>query len=345
MRRVMLLACAILPLIWSSTITEAAKLPNTQPISQPVEKKVKPAKKTNPVLAARIQLFQQMESVYGIPWTYLAAIDQYERTIKKRGAKTPKSDRITAISVPAGVWSGYLNPEEDDQDESSICFFGGIGRDGTGDGKADPANDLDALYTIIQYLTTYGFAPDDFAIGLWNYYKRDRAVQTIKQFAKVYEKFQDLNLGEHSFPIPKRYSYSYNNTWGDARGWGGRRIHEGTDIFAGYGTPVLSTGYGIVEIMGWNRYGGWRIGIRDMDNIYHYYAHLSSFRKGIKTGDIVEPGQVIGYVGSSGYGKPGTSGKFPPHLHYGMYRDTGSDEWAFNPYSYLILWERQRSRK
>ncbi|MGD8192068.1 M23 family metallopeptidase [Brevibacillus ginsengisoli] len=312
-----------------------------------MSKTVKPAKKANPTLTARIQLFQQMEALYGIPWTYLAAIDQYERTIKKRGSKTSKakSDRLTAISIPPAMWSGSLNPEEDDQDESSIFFFGGMGKDGTGDGKADPSNDLDALHSIIHYLTDYGFSTEDFSIALWNYYKRDRAVQTIKQFAKIYDKYQELDLVKHSFPIPKRYDYSYNNTWGEARGWGGIRIHEGTDIFADYGTPVLSTSYGIVEIIGWNRFGGWRVGIRDLDNIYHYFAHLSSFKKGLKSGDIVEPGQVIGYVGSSGYGRPGTSGKFPPHLHYGMYRDTGSDEWSFNPYSYLIQWERQSSGK
>ncbi|MCK9907196.1 M23 family metallopeptidase, partial [Frankia sp. Cpl3] len=85
-----------------------------------------------------------------------------------------------------------------------------------------------------------------------------------------------LNLGQHHFPIPKQYSYSFNNTWGSARGWGGNRIHEGTDLFADYGTPVLSTGYGVIEIIGWNRFGGWRIGLRDMDNVYHYFAHLSA---------------------------------------------------------------------
>ena len=93
--------------------------------------------------------------------------------------------------------------------------------------------------------------------------------------------------------------------------------------------------------MGWNDYGGWRVGIRDMHNTYHYYAHLSGFNKEVKEGDIVEPGTVIGYVGSSGYGKEGTSGRFPPHLHYGMYKYNGRTEWAFDPYPYLKIWEKQ----
>ena len=125
------------------------------------------------------------------------------------------------------------------------------------------------------------------------------------------------------------------------RGWGGKRTHEGTDLFANYGTDVYSTSYGVVEVMGWNDYGGWRIGIRDNHNTYHYYAHLNAFHKQLKVGDVVEPGTLIGFVGSSGYGKEGTSGKFPPHLHYGMYKFNGRMEWAFDPYPHLKLWEKQ----
>jgi murein DD-endopeptidase MepM/ murein hydrolase activator NlpD len=97
---------------------------------------------------------------------------------------------------------------------------------------------------------------------------------------------------------------------------------------------------------GWNRFGGWRIGIRDINNNYHYFAHLSGFAKDLKVGQLVEPGTLIGGVGSSGYGPPGTSGKFPPHLHYGLYKDNGFTEWSYDPYPHLRLWERQeRNRK
>lgn len=299
------------------------------------------------VLQARLDLFQRFEAAYQVPWIYLAAIDQYERTMKKRkkNSKEKPDNRLTAITIPPRVWSGYLNPEEDDTDPGSIQFFGGIGKDGSGDGAADQTNDMDVLYTTIQFLKEFGMSPEDFRIGLWNFYRRDQAVRTIQHFVRVYDKYQNLDLLHHAFPIPRRYEYSYKNTWGDARGWGGRRIHEGTDIFADYGTPVLSTSYGVIEIMGWNRFGGWRVGIRDIENVYHYFAHLSAFNKGLKVGDIVEPGQVVGYVGSSGYGKPGTSGKFPPHLHYGMYSETGSDEWAFDPFPYLKRWERQSKKR
>ncbi|WP_312110520.1 M23 family metallopeptidase [Brevibacillus reuszeri] len=315
---------------------------------EPIVHAAPSAPQQDPILKKRLQLFQRMESLYGIPWTYLAAIDQYERMMKirkKQSKQTAPSSRLTAIDIPWDRWSGTLNPDEEDMNPVSIQFFNGMGVDGNGDGKADRHNDLDALTSIIHYLSAYGFSHDDWQIGLWSYYQRDRSVKTIRQFAQVYGKYQHLHLDDRHFPIPARYEYSYRSTWGDARGWGGRRIHEGTDIFASYGTPVLSTAYGVIEVIGWNRYGGWRIGMRDMGNVYHYFAHLSSFKKGLKPGDIVEPGQVIGYVGSSGYGKPGTAGKFPPHLHYGMYRETGGPDWAFDPYPYLRRWERQGRKR
>lgn len=311
-------------------IPAAAKAPSASPSVDPIKQE-------------RLQLFQRLEAVYGIPWTYLAAIDQYERAMKvgkkQKNGEEP-STRLTAIDIPADRWSGPLNPDQEDTNPVSIRFFEGMGVDGDGDGKADRNNDMDVLTTLVQHLSAYGYARDDWRIGLWMYYQRGRAARTIDQFATIYEKYKHLDLDGRHFPIPRKYSYSYRSTWGDPRGWGGRRIHEGTDIFAGYGTPVLSTGYGMIEVIGWNRYGGWRIGMRDMANVYHYFAHLSSFKKGLKQGDIVEPGEVIGYVGSSGYGKPGTAGKFPPHLHYGMYRETGGNEWAFDPYPYLRRWER-----
>src|SRR5690625_2193506 len=197
-----------------------------------------------------------------------------------------------------------------------------------------------ALPILGQILLEHGNTRDDIKIGLWNHYKRDLTVQTIMNTAKVFKTFQEINLTDRAFPLDTAYNYTYNNNWGDRRGFGGLRIHEGSDIFADYGTPVKSTTYGVVEMMGWNLYGGWRIGIRDIYNNYHYYAHMSGYEEDLKIGQVVKPGDVLGSVGSTGYGPPGTSGKFPPHLHYGMYKDNGRNEWSFDPYPYLRKWEK-----
>ena len=293
--------------------------------------------------AALRQLYERVGLMTDLPWHSIAAIDQYERTLSRAHPKSrPLPEKALAgIYIPAEQWAGPLNPDAEDKNPLSIRLFRGIGRDGSGDGIADRGDAADLLYSVAARIRSQGgISGDDFAIGLWEYYHNTRAVQRVLQFSQLYETFGKLDLSDHAFPLPIGSVYSYRSTWGNSRGWGGARIHEGTDIFAAHGVPVRSTGYGIVEVKGWNPYGGWRIGIRDLDNLYHYYAHLSGFDKKIKIGDIVKPGQVIGWVGSSGYGRPGTSGKFPPHLHYGVYRDRGLVEWAFDPYPLLRKWER-----
>ena len=293
------------------------------------------------VYKKRMEIYTKVEAVSQIPWYYIAAVDQYERNVRQARRDLPKAEGIAGVYFKPEEWAGLLNPNLEDDNPVSIQFFNGIGFDGNGDGKASLKDDEDVLQAFAQYLLSYGTDHDNLKIGLWNYYKRDKTVGIIIGKAMIYKHFGRLNLDSHVFPLPLRSNHSYNNTWGDARGWGGRRIHEGTDIFAGYGVPVRATGYGIVEMKGWNKYGGWRVGIRDINNTYHYYAHLSGFAKDLKVGQIVEPGTVIGGVGSSGYGPPGTSGKFPPHLHYGMYKDNGYTEWSFDPYPHLKLWARQ----
>jgi len=299
------------------------------------------------VYALRMHLYERIAMATGMPWYMVAAVDQYERTLSRaRPNERPiGKNALSGVYVPPRRWAGMTNPDEGDTHPVSIRFFGGIGRDLDGDGRADLASDDDRLYSVARLIAKYGSTDDDFAIGLWEYYQQTRAVQRVQQFAKIYAAFDRLDLSEHVFPLPPGTRYSYRSTWGTRRSWGGARIHEGTDIFAPYGTPVRSTCYGIVETMGWNRYGGWRVGIRDLNNHYHYFAHLSGYDKKLKPGDIVRPGQVIGLVGSSGYGKPGTQGKFPPHLHYGIYRDRGWVEWAFDPYPLLKKWEREDKRR
>ncbi|MFC4558664.1 M23 family metallopeptidase [Virgibacillus kekensis] len=283
----------------------------------------------------RLALFKKTEALTQLPWYYIAAIDQYERNSKKESA----DDKLISIDIPSEIWYGLGNSSMI-MDTTIIEFFQGAGKDGNGDGKANPGNPEDVLYTMASIILKYGSSKDEVKIALWDYYKRDLSVKTIMNTARVFRKFNKVYLTKRDFPVDTSYNYSYRSTWGHKRGFGGLRIHEGTDIFADYGTPVKSTTYGVVELKGWNLYGGWRIGIRDIYNIYHYYGHLSGYNDDIKVGDIVQPGDILGKVGSTGYGPPGTSGKFPPHLHYGMYKDNGYSEWSFDPYPYLRKWER-----
>ncbi|WP_319799496.1 M23 family metallopeptidase [Jeotgalibacillus aurantiacus] len=271
-----------------------------------------------------------------VPWYYLAAVDQFERNIQPVRSDLEKKEGPLSLTIPDDKWFGPLHPDQSNLSPYFISFFGGIGLDANGDGKADPNDPEDIFGSMADFIQQF----DSFEQAMTYYYERKESIRQVMTISEIYQHFNSLDLYQHVFPLAKNYEYSYRSTWGDKRGWGGRRMHEGTDLFAGYGTPVLATTYGKIEELGWNDYGGWRVGLRDIHNVYHYYAHLSGFEKGLKKGNYVKPGDRLGYVGSSGYGKEGTSGKFPPHMHYGLYMENGRTQWAFDPYPSLKVWEK-----
>ena len=107
-------------------------------------------------------------------------------------------------------------------------------------------------------------------------------------------------------------------------------LHEGNDIFAEPGTPVVAILDGTVEQLGWTFYSGWRVGVRGVDGRYWFYAHLSRFAPGLAVGTSVEAGRILGAVGNTGYGaNPGHRDEFTYHLHLGIQEADGT--WT-NPY-------------
>lgn len=153
------------------------------------------------------------------------------------------------------------------------------------------------------------------------------------------------------FPVPESSSdedmtVCFENSWKFERTFGGRRYHEGCDIMADENQrgvyPVISMCDGVVEKKGWLTKGGYRIGIRGNSGAYFYYAHLESYAD-IEEGDQVKAGQILGYMGDSGYGDEGTTGKFDVHLHVGIYIKTkNNEELSVNPYPVLKYLENRK---
>jgi peptidoglycan LD-endopeptidase LytH len=143
-------------------------------------------------------------------------------------------------------------------------------------------------------------------------------------------------LADGTFPLPRGSYTPYTDTWAESRQYGGDRKHEGTDIMAPIGTPIYSAADGVVVNYGWNELGGYRLTVKTKTGYTLYYAHMSRYAPGMAKGVTVSKGQLIGYVGNTGYGPEGTSGNFVSHLHFGMY----DANWvAVNPYQHLKYWE------
>ena len=124
-------------------------------------------------------------------------------------------------------------------------------------------------------------------------------------------------------PIAKNYPYNDYDDFGSSRSYGYKRKHLGHDMMGATGTPIIAVESGTVEALGWNQYGGWRIGIRSFDGKrYYYYAHLRQnfpYHLDLEEGDVVMAGDVIGYLGHTGYSTTeNTNNINQPHLHFGM---------------------------
>ncbi len=122
------------------------------------------------------------------------------------------------------------------------------------------------------------------------------------------------------FPVIGKGSGSVQSFWGASRG-GGTRRHEGIDIFAARGTPVVAPVGGTVTSVRNRGLGGKQVWLRDAQRGFSlYFAHLDS--QAVSFGAVVKPGDTLGFVGNTG------NAKFtPPHLHFGIYHGG-----AFDPY-------------
>ncbi|KAI4449828.1 hypothetical protein C823_004361 [Eubacterium plexicaudatum ASF492] len=135
---------------------------------------------------------------------------------------------------------------------------------------------------------------------------------------------KEMQYGLKAFsPIAKGFPYTDYDDFGSFRSFGYRRQHLGHDMMGQIGTPIIAVESGYVECLGWNRYGGWRIGIRSFDKKrYYYYAHLRQnfpYCKSLKEGSVVTAGDVIGYMGHTGYSDTENTNNIDIiHLHFGL---------------------------
>lgn len=155
-------------------------------------------------------------------------------------------------------------------------------------------------------------------------------------------------------PIAKGFPYTDYDDFGASRSYGYKRSHLGHDMMGQIGTPITAVESGYVEALGWNQYGGWRVGIRSFDKKrYYYYAHLRQnypFAEGLEIGSVVTAGDVIGYMGHTGYSTVENTNNIDiVHLHFGMQlifdesQKDGSNQIWIDPYQLVLFLCRNRS--
>ena len=203
-----------------------------------------------------------------------------------------------------------------------------------GDFKRYRASDLDALAELCRA----GKAPAELAaekkMEYYDYYREaygavldgmvgEYQIQTEESLLEgAVEMTAKYGLKAYS-PVAYGYSFSHYDDFGDSRSYGFSRRHLGNDLLGSTGTPIIAVESGVVETVGWNQYGGWRVGIRSFDGKrYYYYAHLRRgrpYHKDLQEGAVIKAGDIVGYLGMTGYStKEDVNGMKVPHLHFGM---------------------------
>ena len=218
-----------------------------------------------------------------------------------------------------------------------------------GDFKKFKQTDLDDLIT--QNMKYYNYYFESYSAVLSGFIG-DYKIETTNEDG---QKIVTEKYGIKAFlPIAKNYGFSHYDDFGNSRSYGFKRTHLGNDLMGSIGTPIVAVESGTIEHIGWNQYGGWRIGIRSFDKKrYYYYAHLRKnhpYSENMQEGKTVKAGDVIGYLGMTGYSlKENVNNINIPHLHFGMQlifdksQEDGNNEIWIDVYNIIEFLKKNRS--
>lgn len=266
--------------------------------------------------------------------TYQALNDAMELDISTYGSEKHLSwiDTLSFLSCKnGGNWSGYKRSQLDKLVEA-------LGENMT----------VDDLMATNKYYAFYKEAYGAVLGGLLGEYTK--AAPDGNGGIKIIEGY---GLKAYS-PIAEGFWFSHYDDYGVSRSYGYKRRHLGNDLMGSIGTPIIAVEGGTVEAMGWNRYGGWRIAIRSFDGKRsYYYAHLRRnrpYKEGLEIGSAVKAGEVIGYLGMTGYSEEeNVNGMNVPHLHLGMQlifnevQKEGTNQIWIDMYSLVELLNKNKS--
>ena len=138
-------------------------------------------------------------------------------------------------------------------------------------------------------------------------------------------------LTSHRYAFPVYGDAQVADDFGAARQIG---AHQGNDVFAAFGAPVLAVADGVVEKVGTLPISGNRLWLRTDQGDEFFYAHLSAFAPDAVNGRRVEAGTVLGFTGNTGDAEP-----TPPHVHFEIHPDGGD---AIDPHRILLAWQQRR---
>jgi Peptidase family M23/Transglycosylase SLT domain len=283
---------------------------------------------TFPAVAQKyLPLYQEAGKKYGVPWPILAAIHKVETDFGRNLSVSPVGARgqtqfmpktWVGWSYPGGTTLGDLPDSVDITNPALIKKYGGYGVDADGDGKADPNDPADAIFSTAHFLAANHRPGEDwFAPGgaVWQYnHDYEHYVLKVKQYAELFARpvlpasGPSVATGQFLWPVPGgRLTSEFGLRFHPVKKvW---QEHEGIDIAREEGAPILASDGGVVVDSRPSEGYGWILVIDHGNGFRTLYAHMYEKDVLVKVGERVNKGQIIARVGSNGW----VTG---PHLHF-----------------------------
>jgi len=261
------------------------------------------------VPAEYMPIYQAAAKKYNVPWNLLAAHHRVETvfgTNKKESYAGAQGD----MQFMPCTWLGWAYPACGGlgdldlsagamSDPAKIKKYGGFGVDGDGDGKADINNTVDSIFSAAYYLAANGADEGMIEKAVFAYNHSEKYVEDVLHFASLYASVETVS-GSGKWPVPFTQNITSHFGWRIHPVTGGKSFHNGTDFAAGgiMGKPAVAILPGKVKEAGRKGTYGNAVVIKHANGLETLYGHLSSIK--VSKGQTVEPGVVVGLVGSTG---------------------------------------------
>ncbi|MEN0651337.1 peptidoglycan DD-metalloendopeptidase family protein [Caldifermentibacillus hisashii] len=295
------------------------------------------------VPAQFMEYYRGAEKQYGVPWYVLAALHFVETGFSTHSTMISSVGAIGPMQFMPATWAGWkyniggglVSSSLDITSLSVISSGGGYGKDGDGDGKADPWNNADAIYTAAAYLSANGYAQDP-RKAIWAYNHADWYVNKVLQSAETFKNAATYEGGGEIPPLQPG-SFMRPATGKVTSGFGsrGNSQHYGIDIGGGGRTnvPIVAAADGVVTRSYLSSSYGNVVFIKHTINGMQFetvYAHMQN--RAVIEGAQVKQGQFLGYMGATGHSDG-------VHLHFEIHRDSwnSSKSNALNPAGFIPL--------
>lgn len=325
------MAAVILPLLlvmgflfMGTSNEETTKAPNDAAIS---------AQGSTEIPAAFIPIYQAAAKEYGVPWNLLAAIHRVETMFSTIGTMESYAGAEGHMQFMPCTWTGWGHPscgglgrgqiaEKEKTNPAVIKRYGGYGVDGDKDGKADPFNEVDAIYTAASYLSRSGAADGDIRKAVFTYNHSEKYVADVMGYMDKYAvqaKAPAMVLSESTGGFARPVNDPVTSQFGQRfhpvlKIW---RLHGGIDFDCTTGDAIAASRPGVVSYAGWFDAGNPKAGYGLYVWVDHGggyktgYNHLSSLN--VSVGDNVVVGDVVGACGNTGT----STGD---HLHFEIFK-------------------------